>query len=100
MKRKAGIARNLVNNSLNFPIQSLAASIVSKASIAIARQFKAEKMEAYICLSVHDELCILAPEKEVDKVCQIMQYNMENETKLSIPLQAEPVVGIKYGEVK
>jgi DNA polymerase I-like protein with 3'-5' exonuclease and polymerase domains len=57
-------------------------------------------MQAYIALSVHDELCIHCPDSEVTEVCKIMQDKMENTTKLSVPLQAEPIVGTRYGEVK
>lgn len=99
-KQDARIYNNLINNSLNFPIQSFAASIVSRASIAISKEFKRRGLTAYICLSIHDEICIKCEEKDVDIVCEIMQYCMENTTKLSVPLVAEPNVGTKYGEVK
>ncbi len=99
-KKVARTARNLVNNALNFPIQSMAASIVSQSSVAIMKEFADRKLQAYICLSVHDELCIHCPESEVEVVSEIMQRRMENTIKLSVPLQAEPIVGTRYGEVK
>lgn len=99
-KKDARMINNLLNNSLNFPIQSYAASIVNAASIAMTKQFKNQNMQAYICLSVHDEVCVRCPEIEVDKVCSIMQECMEGTTKLSVPLVAEPNIGTKYGEVK
>lgn len=100
MKKLSRTAKNLVNNALNFPIQSMAASIVSRASIEIMREFKIRGMEAYIALSVHDELCIHCPDSETEDVAAIMQGKMENTTKLSVPLNAEPIVGTVYGEVK
>lgn len=100
MKMQARKASNLVNNSLNFPIQSMAASIVSRASIALSKAFKAQGMKSYITLSVHDEIVVRAPDLEVDKASQMLQYYMENTTKLSVPLQAEPCVGTCYGEIK
>lgn len=100
MKERGRKARNLVNNALNFPIQSMAASIVSRASVAIMREFGASGLKAYIALSVHDELCIHCPDSEVTQVCEIMQRCMEQTTKLSVPLSAEPIVGTVYGEVK
>lgn len=99
-KSVAGVAKNLINNALNFPIQSMAASIVSRASVEIMRDFEAADMQAYIALSVHDEICIHCPEHEVEEVARIMQFRMENTIKLSVPLQAEPIVGTRYGEVK
>lgn len=100
MKKTGKIARNLVNNALNFPIQSMAASIVSRASIAIAREFKHRNMKAYIALSQHDELCIHCTEQEAEQVKIIMQDKMENTTKLSVPLNAEPTIGNRYGDIK
>lgn len=99
-KQDARIYNNLSNNALNFPIQSFAASIVSRASIAISKKFRELNLSAYICLSIHDELCIRCLDKDVDIVCKIMQDCMENTTKLSVPLVAEPNVGTKYGEIK
>jgi len=100
VKMQGRTARNLVNNALNFPIQGQAASIVSRASIALSKALKAENLEAYIALSVHDELCVLAPDEEVERVSALMQFHMENTTKLSVPLQAEPQIGTTYGAVK
>jgi DNA polymerase I-like protein with 3'-5' exonuclease and polymerase domains len=99
-KKDARVFNNLNNNALNFPIQSYAASIVNAASIAMAKQFKERGMKAYICLSIHDELCILCPDDEVEAVKIIMRDCMENTTKLSVPLVAEPIVGTRYSEVK
>lgn len=100
MKEVAKNCRGAVNNSLNFPIQSFAASIVSRASIEISKEFKKRGMESYICLSVHDEICLLSPDSEVEEAAKIMQDKMENTTVLSVPLKAEPIIGTCYGEVK
>ena len=100
MKMCARKANNFVNKALNHPIQSMAASIVSRASIALARAFKAANMQAYIALSIHDELCVRCPDAEVEQVKLLMQYHMENTTKLLVPLQAEPVEGTRYGDIK
>lgn len=100
MKQIAKECRGAVNNSLNFPIQSYAASIVSRASIEIAKELKARGMESYICMSCHDELCLLSPDNEVQEASIILRDKMENTTKLSVPLEAEPIVGTRYGDVK
>ena len=100
MKLCARKANNLVNNALNFPIQSMAASIVSRASIALAKALKAEGLDAYIALSIHDELVVRSSTLCVDKVAQLVQYHMESTTKLLVPLQAEPCIGTVYGEIK
>jgi DNA polymerase-1 len=100
MKQIAKECRGAVNNSLNFPIQSFAASIVSRASIEIAKELKSRGLQSYICMSTHDELCLLSPDNEVAEASLILRDKMENTTKLSVPLEAEPIVGVRYGDVK
>lgn len=99
-KADARILNNLLNNALNMPIQSYAATIVNAASIAMTKQFRMSGLSAYICLSIHDEICVRCPDDEVEAVSAIMRSTMENTTKLKVPLTAEPNVGTKYGEVK
>lgn len=92
--------KNYINNANNFQIQSLAASIVNRAAIAIMREFAAKGLKASVCMNVHDELVAECPENEVEQVCEIMQRNMENVMQLSLPLHAEPQVALKYGDTK
>lgn len=100
MKYLAKQYRSMINNSLNFPIQSMAASITNRACIAIMREFKRLNLDAYICMQIHDEIVVNCADKDVDRVKKIMRYLMENVTKLSVPLNAEPEVGDCYGEIK
>lgn len=89
-----------INNALNFPIQSMAASIVNRASIAINKRFKAEGINAQIIINIHDELVCLSSEEDASKVVTIMRDLMENTTKLDAPLVAIPEVGTRYSEIK
>ena len=91
---------NMLNNALNYPIQSLAASIVNQSAIALSRRMREEGLKAYICLNVHDELAVRAPKAEVPRVVLLMKAIMENTIKLDAPLTADPQVGDNYGEVK
>lgn len=100
MKKVRRELKNYLNNGMNFQIQSFAASIVNRAAIAIAKEFKANGMQATICMNVHDELVCEAPDFEVQQVCEIMQRNMENIVQLSVPLKAEPQVATVYGATK
>lgn len=99
-RKDARMVRSLLNNALNYPIQGYAASIVSQASIQLAKAYKRQGLQAYICMSTHDELATLCPDHEVSIVKQLKQSIMENTTKLSVPLTAEPIVGTRYSEVK
>lgn len=92
--------RAMINNCLNFPIQSMAASITNRACIAMTKEFKRVRLDAYICMQVHDEVVVHCAKKDIDRVKKIMQFTMENTTRLSVPLTAEPEVGVKYGDIK
>lgn len=100
MKKVRKELKNYLNNANNFQIQSLAASIVNRAAIAIMREFAAKGLKAQICMNVHDELVCECPQHEMEQVKRIMQTNMENIMPLSLPLHAEPQVATKYGETK
>jgi DNA polymerase-1 len=100
MKKLRKRARNGINNALNFPIQSMAASIVNRAAIAIQKEFAERGLNSYICLQIHDELVVHSPKNEVELAKQIIQDKMENTTKLSVPLEAVPAVGKSYIELK
>ena len=92
--------RNAINNCLNFPIQSMAATITNKACIAISRELKRQGIDAYICMQIHDEIVVRCDEKDIKRISKLMKYLMENTTKLSVPLNADPEIGDKYGDIK
>ncbi len=64
------------------------------------KEFTERGMKSYITAAIHDELLIRSPENEAEEAARIMQYHMENTTKLLVPLEAVPHIGDKYGEIK
>jgi DNA polymerase I-like protein with 3'-5' exonuclease and polymerase domains len=84
---------NLLNNALNFPIQSAATSIVNRAMIAMTEVFISEKLDAWVSLQIHDQVVVSCNENCVDRVKEIVQNCMENENKLAMRLIAVPAVG-------
>ena len=81
----------MINNAYNFPIQSMAASIVNRAAIAIAREFKKLGIDAKIVAQVHDQLIIECVEDQKDKAAAISQKLMETTYKLKhLDLKAPP----------
>ena len=83
---------NLLNNALNFPIQSAAASLVNRAAIAMSREFLRYGLDAWVSLQIHDQLVISCNKDCIDKVKQIVQDCMENTNKLAMPLIAKPEI--------
>lgn len=92
--------RNCLNNAKNVQIQGLSASIVNRASIALAKELKTVPGNNYICAQVHDEIIVRCEEKNVDIVKNIVQDKLENTYKLSIALKAPPSVGNNFAEAK
>lgn len=88
--------KNGVNNSRNFQIQSLAASIVNRAAIAINRVFKEKGLDAWCCAQVHDQLIFNVPLSLVDECKVIVEDLMQNTTKLSLELRAPAVQSINW----
>lgn len=98
MKELRRRCNNYVNNSINVKIQGLASSIVNRACIAIASELKGT--EAYIAAQIHDEVVVRCPDAMTERVCEIVQRNMENVYKLSLALKAVPSVGNNLAEAK
>lgn len=92
--------KKYLNLAKNFPIQSLAASIVNRSSIAIAKAFKTKNLNAFIALQVHDELLIISNKEHSLKVKDIVRECMENTIKISIPLTAEPQIANNWADAK
>lgn len=91
--------RNFINNSRNMQVQGLAASIVNRASVAIAKNISDIK-GAYIFAQIHDEILVRCEEKDVESVSKIIQDCMENTYKISVDLVAEPAIGNNIYEAK
>lgn len=93
--------RSLLNLGVNHKVQSSAAAVVNRAAISLYRAFKEEKLEAKIVLQVHDELVVECPEREQDRVKDLMKFHMENTVTLpGVKLIAEPKIGKRLSDLK
>lgn len=84
----------------NAPIQGTAADIIKIAMIRVDKRLKDEGLDARLVLQVHDELIVEAPTFETMQVMIIVQEEMENAVKLSIPLVAEAACGETWYDAK
>ncbi len=84
----------------NMPIQGTAADIIKIAMIKVDERLKAEGMESRLILQVHDELIVEAPVHESMMAAMILQEEMENAVKLSVPLVAEASMGASWYDAK
>lgn len=82
----------------NMPIQGAAADIIKIAMINVFEKLKNEKSK--LILQVHDELIIEAKLSEAENVKKMLQNEMENAVKLSVPLDVNISMGATWYDAK
>ena len=88
--------KNSINNSRNFQIQSLSASIVNRAAIKISQWFKDNNIDAWVCAQIHDQLIFNVPKDRSEECSKMIQHIMETNTKLSLALKAPPSLATNF----
>ena len=86
--------------AMNSPIQGTAADIMKIAMIGVQKRLKEEQLKSRLVLQVHDELLIEAHESELDKVKEILKYEMEHAAQISVPLDVDMHTGKNWYEAK
>jgi len=85
-----GLLKRLAEGAaINTPIQGSAAEIIKLSMIAVDRVLREKKMDSKMILTVHDELVFDAIKDEVEELCEIVKYTMENVVVLEVPLLVE-----------
>ena len=94
-----GIVRGVAErNAINAPIQGSAADIIKIAMINIYRKLTEQKLQSKMILQVHDELVFDVPKQEIDALKALVNSEMENAVKLSIPLTVDSSEGANWLE--
>ena len=75
--------------ALNMPIQGTAADVIKLAMVNVERRLRDEGLAAKLILQVHDELIVECPEAEKERAAALLQEEMENAVRYSVPLVAE-----------
>jgi DNA polymerase-1 len=89
---------NAERNAINAPIQGSAADIIKIAMVKIYERMKAEKFRSKMILQVHDELIFEVEVSELEKLKEMVLYEMSNPVKLDIPLKVEWGTGNNWFE--
>ncbi len=84
----------------NMPIQGTAADIIKIAMINVYERLKKECPDARLIMQVHDELMAEAPEKDAEKVAEIIKDEMENTVNLGVLFSADTAVGKSWYDAK
>ena len=80
-------------NAVNAPIQGSAADIIKIAMINIHKKLSAAKYKTKMLLQVHDELVFDVYKPELEILKTLIQSEMQNAYKLSVPLDVELGMG-------
>ena len=83
-------ARSLAERTaINAPIQGTSADIIKIAMINVDNRLRKEGLKSRMVLQIHDELLFDAIPEELETLEKIVVEEMENVTRLSIPLTVE-----------
>ncbi|AGY53992.1 DNA polymerase I [Bacteroidales bacterium CF] len=96
---KNAVVRGLAErNAVNAPIQGSAADIIKIAMINVDRRITKEGLKSKMILQVHDELVFDVIKGEEEQLSLIVKEEMENVTRLSVPLTVDCNTGKNWLE--
>ena len=87
--RNQVVRGNAERNAINAPIQGTAADIIKIAMVRIHEKMNSEKYASKMILQVHDELIFEVVPSELEKLKEMVLYEMANAVKLDIPLMVD-----------
>ncbi len=96
--RNQVVRGNAERNAINAPIQGSAADIIKIAMVRINDRMKSEKLLSKMILQVHDELIFEVPTSELEKLKEMVLYEMSNAVKLDVPLKVDWGTGNNWFE--
>jgi DNA polymerase I len=86
--------------AFNAVLQGSGADIVKFAMIRIQRKLRELKIDALMVMQVHDELVFEVGKKDVDKLVEMIQGEMQLGQPLLVPLKIDIGVGENWSECK
>ena len=84
----------------NAPIQGTAADIIKLAMIRVFNRLENEVPDARLILQVHDELIVECDKGDAERVCALLENEMENASDLAVKLTADAHYGKTWLEAK
>lgn len=86
--------------AMNAPIQGTAADVIKVAMIRVYNRLLKEGLEARMILQIHDELLIETPDKEKEKVMEILEEEMQAAADFPVKLEVDAHWGTDWYEAK
>jgi len=96
--RNQVVRGNAERNAINAPIQGSAADIIKIAMVNIHDRMKSKNFLSKMILQVHDELIFEVEIQELEKLKEMVLYEMSNAVKLDIPLKVDWGTGNSWFE--
>jgi len=89
--------------AINSPVQGTAAEILKLAMIKVNKVLSTQysvlsDYRPRLLLTVHDELVVEAPTKEVKEIAKLVKETMENVVTLCVPIEANVVIGDNWSK--
>ena len=84
--------------AMNSPIQATAADVIKIAMLRVENRMRKEQLQSQLLLQIHDELLVETHPDEIEQVKCILQEEMENVLRLSVPLKVEVEQGKNWNE--
>ncbi len=98
LSRNQVVRGNAERNAINAPIQGSAADIIKIAMIRIHERLQSENYLSKMILQVHDELIFETENSELERLKDMVIYEMSNAAKLDVPLLVEWGTGKNWFE--
>jgi DNA polymerase-1 len=96
--RNQVVRGNAERNAINAPIQGSAADIIKIAMVRIYERMRSEKYLSKMILQVHDELIFEVLTPELEKLKNMVLYEMSNAVKLDVPMKVDWGTGKNWFE--
>jgi DNA polymerase-1 len=96
--RNQVVRGNAERNAINAPIQGSAADIIKIAMVRIYEKMISEKYQSKMILQVHDELIFEVEISELEKLREMVIYEMSNAVMLDVPLKVDWGTGNNWFE--
>ena len=84
--------------AINMPIQGTAADVMKLAMIEVDKQLSKLSPKSRMLLTVHDELVLEAPDKDVARVSRLVKTIMATVFKLDVPIEVNVETGQDWGK--
>jgi DNA polymerase-1 len=96
--RNQVVRGNAERNAINAPIQGSAADIIKIAMVKIDELLTKDLFKSRMILQVHDELIFEVKKEELDKLREMVIYEMSNAASLDVPLKVDWGTGNNWFE--